>query len=382
MKIAFVAPQAESLLLEGSIASFGGAEVQQVLLARFLASKGHSVTLFVKRSATCTKPEVAEGVSVVPFPMDWQGGSNSGFPVELAVLWLRLFALDADVYIMKNPRLLLGAVGSAAQLRRACLVFWMAIDRDVDLADRSGQGGFLPQFMYVTSLPWVSHVIAQTRHQLVGCNRIGLPATHLRSLVEVASQLQDGKASSMPRVLWVGSHAARKHPELLLRLAQLIPDAEFEMVAVPDRDGDELEYARAASSIPNLNYVGRVPYGEMGKFFARAWIFVSTSELEGFPNVFLQAWAHGVPVASLHTNPDGILEREGLGICTNGSFEALVATLRELLANGDERHCMGEAARGFVERNHSIGQVGPRYEELLLRLARREYDGQKQGGLP
>jgi glycosyltransferase involved in cell wall biosynthesis len=55
-----------------------------------------------------------------------------------------------------------------------------------------------------------------------------------------------------------------------------------------------------------------VPYPEVGGLFERARVLVNTSETEGFPNTYLQAWSHGAPVVTF-LDPGEVIFREGLG---------------------------------------------------------------------
>jgi glycosyltransferase involved in cell wall biosynthesis len=69
---------------------------------------------------------------------------------------------------------------------------------------------------------------------------------------------------------------------------------------------------RKAATLPNVNFHGAVQYHEIGELFERARVFVNTSDTEGFPNTFLQAWSGGAPVVTF-LDPSDIIAREGLG---------------------------------------------------------------------
>ena len=61
-----------------------------------------------------------------------------------------------------------------------------------------------------------------------------------------------------------------------------------------------------------------MPRGRVLELIDRSRAVVLTSRHEGMPNVFLEAWARGVPVLSLHFDPDGKIAKEGLGLCAEG----------------------------------------------------------------
>src|SRR5207237_10398780 len=93
-----------------------------------------------------------------------------------------------------------------------------------------------------------------------------------------------------------------------------LPEATIHMVGGP-LPGEEALYAevrREASRRPNLVFHGRLSYHDTNALYARARLLVNTSEVEGFPNTYLQAWINGVPVIS-YLDPGVVIARNGLG---------------------------------------------------------------------
>ena len=125
---------------------------------------------------------------------------------------------------------------------------------------------------------------------------------------------------------------------------------------------------REAERIENLTFHRRISYHEIGDYFKRAKVLVSTSEAEGFPNVFIQACLHGVPILSLNVNPDDFLIRHSCGICCDGRMERLVEGLRFLLEN--ERYVeLGRRGWAYAEQHHDITRIVEQYKDLFRRCA-------------
>lgn len=157
-----------------------------------------------------------------------------------------------------------------------------------------------------------------------------------------------------PFVLWVGSITGVKNPELFVELAESLPNVRFEMVGGSTKDRQLYEKINlAAKTLPNFKYHGFVPYPEVNDYFEKASIFVNTSRMEGFPNTFIQAWAHYTPVVSLKVDPDNIIKNRNLGF-HSGTFRQLVMDVTTLFSNEKLRKTMGENARNYVEREHDI----------------------------
>ena len=141
-----------------------------------------------------------------------------------------------------------------------------------------------------------------------------------------------------------------------LNLASL-PEAHFQMIGGPSANIQYYEQIKEeASAIKNLQFMGFIPYPEINRYFNNASIFVNTSSIEGFPNTFLQAWAHCVPVVSLNVDPDGVICKYSLGY-HSGTFETLIENIKTLLRDKRTREIMGRNGRKHLENEHEISKV-------------------------
>jgi glycosyltransferase involved in cell wall biosynthesis len=120
----------------------------------------------------------------------------------------------------------------------------------------------------------------------------------------------------------------------------------------------------AAKDLPNLEVLGFLPLQEVEKHFDRASVFVSTSEAEGFPNVFLQAMRRGIPIVSF-VDPDGIIRgNPELGVVVD-SEESLLAAVQEL---GQAPLRPAEPIQACFARHFGPESFVDRYRALLESL--------------
>jgi glycosyltransferase involved in cell wall biosynthesis len=159
-----------------------------------------------------------------------------------------------------------------------------------------------------------------------------------------------------------------KRPDRLVDLALRFPSTAFDLVGPEDGSSYASAIVERARALPNLTVHGAVPRTDIPTVLRRAAFLLCTSEIEGFPNTFLEAWGLGVPVISTF-DPGDIVERGNLGWIADP--ERLAETLARVLDDPEARRQAGARGRQHFVEHHTLDAVMPRFERLLMELQSR-----------
>jgi glycosyltransferase involved in cell wall biosynthesis len=286
--------------------------------------------------------------------------------MEALRMWRGLAAADARLYLFRGggAQLMIGAF--FCLLRRRRLVLSAA--NDLDFVRRSDRGRW-GQAVYRIALRRARCVIVQTGQQLeLARHELGDGAR-----VELIPSFAEPADGSPPTTesgafLWVGRLVDYKLPLAYVELARALPEARFRMITPTTLESPEAlsrQLAVAAGELPNLEVLPRQWRKRVLELVSRSTAVVVTSLHEGMPNVFLEAWARGAPVLSLHFDPDGKIASEGLGLFAGGSWERFVEGARALWGDPGLRREIGHRVRDYVAKEHSPEAVGDRWAEAL-----------------
>ena len=360
IRICFVSGNSYPLLANrADLPVVGGAEVQQYLLARGLAQAGFEVC-FVSEDFGQGAEVSAGGFRVLAYRL----GRNK--LRQSQTLWRALRRADADIYYVRGLPKFSVLIYLFARRHQRKLVQALAHDREVDPGIIQGRAHRLA---YRFNFLWRARadlVIAQTRDQASRLReRWGIEAPVFPSLAPVPEARAAPEAFS---VLWVGGIRPHKRVEHVGEIAAQLPQTNFVVAGGPMR-GYEAYYEQAKQKLTqhhNIRWLGFVPYVEIGCEFERASVLLHTSSQEGFPNVYLQAWAAGVPVVSLGVDPDGLIARHGLGLYVQPAEGA--QAIAGLQADPGRLSEMGSRARQYVTETHRPDVVVPRLAAELQRL--------------
>jgi len=352
-RVCFVERHAASLFTSHNDRSeIGGAEIQQYLLAREFLNRGLSVSFILKSNSTINGSEI-DGVKLIE-----SYGSTEGVRFVRAVyprlpkLWRALVEADADLYYLRGARDIASVVAHFCQLNRRKFFHAIAHDDDCSWVALRRQG--LRRFVYVHGLRRATNVLAQTSvQQRLLLENFGVRAELVRNIMPVPDIALSASGGGLRRVLWVGTIAPTKRPELLLAIAGRFPNIQFDMIAPWKRRNSRYceEILRRTKEVPNVRHIPFVPFSEIGAYYSNADAVLVTSAAEGFPNVLLQAWSYGKPVISTY-DPDGVIAQRGLGFDATTEQECTEA-IERIQSGSIDLRTYSQRARGYVEQFHS-----------------------------
>ena len=186
-------------------------------------------------------------------------------------------------------------------------------------------------------------------------------------VIRNACKINETQIPRNDTILWVGRSLPVKRPDLLLRLAEQLPEQQFVMIC-PQGAGDT-QYPtlqETAAQSKNLTFLEHVPFHEIDRYFQEARLFVNTSDSEGFPNTFVQACKSGTPVLSLNVNPDNFLHQHQCGFCAEGHWEIFVQKVREWMQS-DISETLGQNGQAYIKANHDLNVIIEQYKDIFRR---------------
>lgn len=342
----------------------GGEQVQHSLLARSLAKRGFDVSMVVADYGQA-EVEKIDGVTLYR-----AHGLTEGLPVlrfihpRLTRLWAALKRANAGVYYVSCAGPQLGIVALFAKIHQKRVVFRIAHDADCDpkkLIIRLWRD----KKIYEYGLRRADAVLAQSAQQADAMKRnYGVDCT-------ITSMLVEPPERSIPfgqrdvDVLWVNNLRPFKRPQLALDLARRLPHLRFHMIGGPQGGFEALygEMQAQARTIPNLTFHGQVPYHDVNGYYERARVFINTSESEGFPNSYLQAWRRGTPTVA-YFDPDHLIARVGLGAAV-GTLDEMATRVEQLVTSAETWLPVSTRCQEFMDERYGEATVLAPYIEAF-----------------
>jgi len=363
-KICFVESQSYSVFsADTKVAASGGESVQHTLLAREFAAQGWQVSM-VSKDVGQIDGDIVAGVRI------WKTyRQDSGLPYlrffypRLYSNWRALANADADIYFQSCAGLMTGVVAKYSARHNRKMIFRVAHDADCIPGEQLVKNN-RDRRIYEYGLRRADLISVQSKVQAEAMEEnYGLDTTLVNMIAEMP--VDEFAAQRDIDVLWVNNFRAFKRPELVCEIARKMPDVSFTMIGGVIRAHKDL-YKRVeeeARELPNVNFVGPVPYSEVNTYFSRAKLFLNTSDSEGFPNSFLQALVRRVPVIT-YFDPDGLIRSNDMGVAV-ASQEEFHVPLQELLQSEVRRQEMGTRGQQFVIDYYSPAAIVDEYENLI-----------------
>jgi glycosyltransferase involved in cell wall biosynthesis len=342
--------------------SYGGAEQQVRLLLDALILQGKYELIYVTRKAgESYKPE-GYTIEIV----------RSSLLAEKLGLFLDAHAL-LEVLNKVRPDVIYQRVGCAYtgiaafySIKNNCRMIWH-IANDVNVLpfhlDKNKSYNLVSRFLEKKILEYgirnSNSIIAQTNQQAEM-----LRTYYSRDAECVIPNFQPigtapEKRHDLIKVVWVANLKPSKRPGLFVDLANELRSysgVEFIMIGRAGNSAWHKDLIGRIKDAPHLKYLGQMSQDEVNSILSESHVFVNTSEYEGFPNTFIQAWIRGVPVVSLGINPDGVFNDRRVGFFS-GDYKQMCADVLRLATDERLRSEMGSYAREHAVKNHSLANI-------------------------
>jgi len=348
MKIVFLNDVAYEYAV-GSSKAVGGIERDIWLLARLLAAAGWSVAVGIRGAIDVGERKVIEEVEYV--------GISQG---HVLVDWYRFLSSERpDWLFWEGASHWWGPLAEIAKLQGIRTIFHAAFDTDVcpshALVRRRRWWPLYAWGLLRTDRIFVQHTgqFSMLPPRWQSKTQTLLKVCPLPTAVKTHSERQQ-------YVAWVAMLRKPKRPDLLVEIARRAPTIRFVVCGGPTTHrspmGSGVQVVDVLERLPNIDYRGRVDSEEASRVIADAALLLSTSDQEGFPNTFVQAWSSGTPVVTLQIDPNSIIKRLKLGVVT-GTVDATVVQLQRLLNSPEERQRIAARAREYILSHHSADAV-------------------------
>lgn len=355
----------------------GGGELQMSLLASALAKSGHEVVILdyeINEEFTTD-----EGIRVLPIK-SWDKGIRFIRTIthRIPQLYSCLKEQKADIYYcrIRDSRHFLAWL--AARKLKAKFIMGLAEDLDImsfkmrfkhhyltDLATLWGVvDGILIELIYPRLIRKSDFVFAQHKGQKQILIEKGIKSVLFPNLID-KSKLPAAVATSHEYFIFVGWLDKHKGIEEFFRLVEMAPSSNF-IVIGPPRDKTGHFYYEKLKSFKNVTLMGELNHIETLNLIANSKALISTSHMEGFPNIFIEAWVYGIPVLSLYVDPGSVIEEHRLGTVAHGDLNKL---LEALMANNNTDEFTARA-NNYVEQYHSLNSakieaIGRMFNDLM-----------------
>ena len=368
LQLCVIAHHAYGAMTGGTTGHFGGVERQTSLMCRWLAARGHAVSL-VTWDEGQGDDAMCDGVRLLRMCRRDAGLPGLRFFVpRWSSLRAALTHADASLYNQNCAEYVTGQVAHWCRRNGRHFVYSVASDMDVD-PELPDLPTLRERLLYRYGLRAADRIVLHTdaqRRRLREC--FGLDGTVLPMPCpgppDSEYQVPQAPESGQPHVLWAGRIAPVKRFELLLEVARRCPDIVFDVAGMLDAaDAYLAPLLAAARGLSNVTLHGAVPRAQMAGMYSRAAALLCTSRYEGFPNTFLEAWSLGIPVVST-IDPDELIGRRGLGAVAD-TAEGLAAAVRGVVTDRPAWRAMSARARDYFRRYHAVDQALGRFEGLF-----------------
>lgn len=352
MKVIVWTPEIDDLYLKKGL--IGGLAIQMRYWAETFVRKGWEVY-----APTYNKSRTYNGIRFFKY----HNIPKVGVVTEYIFALYHLLHIRPDLILLRGARRQLGSVAKFAKLLGVKVVFLGASDADFKpeeelINDKKSRK------IYRSGIRKTRYFVLQNNNQKE-CLYKNYGEKKYIIIPNIWPTSDNSNANNARNIdfLWVGNFRELKRPQWLIQLAEDNPQYKFVMVGGGTNGRLYKDCEERAERCENMKFLGRTDFDDVNKLFEHAKVYVCTSEIEGFPNTFLQAWSNNIPVVTTF-DPSDTVKKNGLGLCVD-SYEELAATAKSLIEDYKKQQEIQQNIVEYFKISHNTDTM---YERLILMI--------------
>lgn len=282
--------------------------------------------------------------------------------VDFIVATYYVLIIKPDIILMRGASNRLFALSLVSRLWRRKLIFMGASDVNFEPGKETINNAFNKRLFQI-GLKHIKYIITQNDFQTEAVkNNYQKTPLQLNSIWGRFAIGDHTNENLKPyQIVWIANIRKLKRLEWFVNVANRLPQYSFAVAGgfAEPRDYKE-KLLHRISQIKNLEYLGGISLPDSNKLVEKSQLLVCTSEFEGFPNTFLQAWSFKKPVVST-VNPNGVITKYGLGYVVENE-DGLLKSIQELIDNTELYKEMQKTITSYFDSHHGIEKS---YESMI-----------------
>jgi glycosyltransferase involved in cell wall biosynthesis len=138
-----------------------------------------------------------------------------------------------------------------------------------------------------------------------------------------------------------------------------LPKIHFKIIGKAQGEDSKNEVNKL-KMLKNVEYLEWLPNNLVPREISNAKALINVSKYEGFSNVFLEAWASGIPVISLFVNPGNIIIENNLGYFADGNIEVMKNMIKNYKNDLSKNNL-----KDYVLKNHSFDNAAKKFVDII-----------------
>jgi glycosyltransferase involved in cell wall biosynthesis len=320
----------------------GGGELQQIRIAKFLLSKNIDVTIV---DFHAKMPDgIYEGIQFY--------FAKNHIPSIISISYFRLLlSISADIYFgrIRSYHHIIPFIAA----RKLNKKFVLSIAHDLDVSTFFERWkyyykeksifyllsvGVLTEICFYIVLRKADLILVQHEGQYESSKLKNKSKLLFRNIFDFSKLKFEPTHNTKFDYLYIGALNLRKGFDNLAKTLKAIPQKKIVIIGRPYGSKHNSKLYDSLRTLQHVIFIKYANQQEIFSYLNNCKALISTSSVEGFPNVFLEAWALGKPVISLNTNPGNIFEKYELGICCQGKLSYFIEILRSNDLNYDAKN--------------------------------------------